>query len=67
VTPEPSDRFEFSPELDRDLLALARVLDIRAESDPAEPEGVPAFERERRRLEDLIRRQLPKGPNRCRE
>lgn len=66
MTPEPSDRFEFSPELDRDLLALARVLDIRGEREAAEPEGVPAFDRERRRLEDLIRRQLPKA-NKCRE
>jgi hypothetical protein len=35
MTPEPSDRFEFSPELDRDLLALARVLDIRGDREPA--------------------------------
>jgi hypothetical protein len=57
---EPTDRFEFSPELDRDLLALAGELEIHAAEFP-KPEGVAAFERERRRLEDLIRRQLPKG------
>lgn len=60
MTPEPERTFEFSPELDRDLLALAGVLEIQA-APAAEPEGVPAFEAERRRLEDLIRRRLPKG------
>lgn len=60
---EPNERFEFSPELDRDLLKLAGDLEIRggARVEFDKPEGVPAFERERGRLEDLIRRQLPKG------
>lgn len=60
---EPSEVFEFSPELDRDLLKLAADLEIRGgeRGEFAKPEGVPAFERERSRLEDLIRRQLPKG------
>jgi hypothetical protein len=42
VTPEPTQAFEFSPELDRDLLALALDIEIHAAGELLKPSGSPA-------------------------